>query len=364
MKRGASNMLSRLSGFRDRDAPVTREGLIFRVYGYDHPPNSCICDLEYASERIYRSSIAKAVREGRGGKFYKFYSDDGLKFIYSNYPQYTVYYKPLRTRLVGLSFNQVIELRLPDKALLEIIDRRDPLVTTLRKVLDLIIESSKLKLKSFGVFGSLLHDFYHPSYSDLDLIIYGSSELRELIEALKELYRDSEVNLVNEFERVRPRDYSGEWRFKSYSIKDYWMHERRKAVYGMYFSRELGRWVKVEFEAVRKWGEVKNEYSDDLSIRRIGWIEAKVRVVDDSESFFNPAIYKVEVLETSREYMDLSIGRVVSFVEEFRGQLLKGETGLVKGWLEELSLRGEKSYQITLSYGENYYDQVLKLHEN
>ena len=66
--------------FRDRDSPITKDGLIFRVYGYDHPGGSCFCDLEYAPASLYSVETMKALREGPEGRFYKFYLDGGLKF--------------------------------------------------------------------------------------------------------------------------------------------------------------------------------------------------------------------------------------------------------------------------------------------
>ncbi|TEU09830.1 hypothetical protein E3J20_05405, partial [Candidatus Bathyarchaeota archaeon] len=72
--------------FRDRDAPITDDGLIFRTYGYDHPSDSCFCDLEYAPETLYRSDDPRAVRDGLPKKYYKFYFDGGLKFALNRDP--------------------------------------------------------------------------------------------------------------------------------------------------------------------------------------------------------------------------------------------------------------------------------------
>jgi len=121
---------------RDRDALVTREGIIFRVYGYDHPPNSCVCDVEYAPETIYRTDDPRAIRNGKKIKYYKFYFDGGLKFVRDHFPQYQVFYAPLRRKLVGLSEEQILELRRPDEKLAVLFnsDQDDPLLRTMRRV--------------------------------------------------------------------------------------------------------------------------------------------------------------------------------------------------------------------------------------
>jgi len=126
-------------------------------------------------------------------------------------------------------------------------------------------------------------------------------------------------------------------------------------IYGVYDSERLGRTVKVEFEPVRRWEEIRNEYRDDLEITNLGFTECVVEVLDDSESMFMPSIYHVEALEGP------DVDRVVSYVEEFRGQLKAGERGVVCGWLEEHRTPRSSMRQITLTYGPRYFEQCLKL---
>ena len=66
---------------RDRDAVITAEGIIFRVYGYTHPPEAYICDVEYAPSSIYVSTDPRALRDGGEEIYYKFYADGGLRFV-------------------------------------------------------------------------------------------------------------------------------------------------------------------------------------------------------------------------------------------------------------------------------------------
>jgi hypothetical protein len=85
----------------------------------------------------------------------------------------------------------------------------------------------------------------------------------------------------------------------------------------------LGREVKIEFEPVRRWDEITNEYDEALSIWELGRVEAVGEVVSGDEGGFMPSIYPVG--------------------------------------LEEVETRNGSFYQITLSYGRDYFDQVLKL---
>jgi len=55
---------------RDRDAIISKEGLIFRVFGYNHPEKALICDAEYASaDKILTSREIEVLKLLADGKF-------------------------------------------------------------------------------------------------------------------------------------------------------------------------------------------------------------------------------------------------------------------------------------------------------
>lgn len=348
---------------RDRDYLISQEGLIFRVYGYDHPDGACFCDVEYASESVYKSSNPRALREGSPGRFYKFYSDEGLRFVLKYFPHYTIHHKALKKKLVGLKLDQAIEIRKPDQRLAELTaaPQVDRLVADVFDVLDIVTSTSSLSVRDFGVFGSIMHGFHNPRYSDIDLIVYGRRQLAELRETLADIYSQTGP-LRNEFDRWDPSMPPYDWRFKEYTKEEYGWYQRRKLIYGVYSSKRLKREVNVEFEPVRRSGEIRNEYPMMTEIRNLGWTMAVVRVIDDRDSFFMPSVYEVEIVEILEGVRDYEIERVVSFVEEFRGQLFLDEVGLVRGKVEVVHLRsGKEIHQLTLSYWPGYHSQYMKL---
>ena len=345
---------------RDRDAPITEEGLIFRVYGYDHPEGAYFCDLEYAPEALYRSPDPRALRVGRGGRLYKFYADGGLKFVEDHHPKYTVWHRAMRQHLVGVSEPQIAEVHRPDERLTHLLNEpEDPLMEAVGELLDLIAEHSTLRPRDFGVFGSLLHGFHSPRHSDLDLIIYGIEALKELRRTLTNLY--AEGPLRNEFDAWTPEMSPHHWRFRLYSKEEYGWYQRRKLIYALYDSKSLGRVVKVEFEPVRRWNEIRNEYPEIESIRPLGLVEATFQVLSDEEAAFIPALYPIEVERLSGGVDPRDVRRITSYVEEFRLQLFEGEEGYVRGMLEEVETRRGSFYQVTLSRSPDYYGQVLRL---
>ena len=348
--------------FRDRDAPISKEGIIFRTYGYIHPPNACFCDVEYAPSSIYSTSDPRAIRTGSGEIFYKFYFDGGLQFIKKKYPIYQIFHKALRTKLVGIDHSQAAVIRRPDERLRQIL--KDPpqnkLIDVLVEVLDLVTEHSQLKTHDFGVFGSICHNFYHMDYSDIDLIIYGRRSLKELRETLADFYQQPSFPIQNEFLGWDYKTSTKQWHFKHYGIQEYPYYEYRKLIYAVIRSKKINRVVKIEFEPVKKWGEIGNEYGELVRIERVGWIKATARVLEDQDAFNMESIYKIEISEILEGTKVDDIDRILSFVEEFRGQVQRDEEILIEGNLERVILRNKEFHQITLSYGPRYYEQTLK----
>jgi predicted nucleotidyltransferase len=346
---------------RDRDAILTGENIIFRAYGYFHPPEAYVCDPEYAPTRIYRSTNPRAFRGKREPLYYKFFADEGLRFVQEKYPQYTVLYEPLQERLVGVPRKYVAETRKPDEAFQQLIKKKpeDNLLEALHKVFESVASRSGLSENYFGVFGSLLHGFYHPKFSDLDLIVYGGKKLRKLRETLEELYREATC-LRNEFESEKA--LAGKrWKFSNYTQKEYLWHQRRKMIYALFEDVGGGRVVKTEFEPVKDWKEICNEYNPNTCVTKKGWIRALTRITNVQDASFIPSIYQIETLEILEGPKVEDVQRILSYVEEFRMQAERDEQVYVEGNLEQVSNEDRTFHQITLTYSPRYYEQVLKV---
>ncbi|MEM1588078.1 MAG: nucleotidyltransferase domain-containing protein [Candidatus Bathyarchaeia archaeon] len=344
---------------KDRDALISKEKIIFRVLGYTHPLNGFVCDAEYAPSNIFISKNPKALRENfQKEKYFKFYEHEGILFIKKNFPEYQVSLPYLKDKVIGLKKNQIIQVKFPEEKLKTVFysENNDELMNALHKVLSEILDRSKLSLSDFGVFGSILHDFYHPSYSDLDFIIYGRKQLLELKEVLKEIYAEKRF-MANEFEILPFKD---EWKFKNFSLKEFFEHQKRKFIYGVLIDKNFNRKIKVEFEPVKSDEETLTSFFTPLKIKKLGWTSIKGEIIDESESFFMPSIYMVEAEEIKGVKVP-HVDFIVSYVEEFRMQAEKNDKIYAEGNLELVeSLNGKKFYQIVLTYGEKYYEQTLK----
>ncbi|MBS7641587.1 MAG: nucleotidyltransferase domain-containing protein [Candidatus Bathyarchaeia archaeon] len=344
---------------RDRDYIVGVEGILFRVLGYLHPPDGYVCEPEYAPKTIFKSSNPRAPRGYPEVAYFKFYGDEGLKFVEKNYPSYRIYVKPLRTYLVGVPLELISAIRKPQDGLTRIMEAssRDKLLNDTVEIVDILCETANLSVSDIGVFGSILHGFHNPNLSDIDLVIYGSRCIVKLKECLSELYSMEDSRLRNEYDFPveKPR-----WIFRNYSLKEYIFHERRKMIYGKYWDGD--RWVKVEFEPVKSYDEYRDEYTEIVSIDKVGWVKLESVIVDDSSVYFTPAVYGVEVTKLvsgPREALDTS--KIVSYIDEFRLQAWRDEEVYVEGMLERVIRRDRVEYQVSLTYCDRYVDQVLKL---
>jgi len=349
---------------RDRDAIITGDKLIFRVYGYSHPPKAYICDVEYSPASIFKSEDPRAFRQKGKQIHYKFYSDQGLQFVREKYPQYTVWHAPLQTRLVGVHLNQITEIRKPDKTFQQLLEKQpcDNLLQALKTLSNLIFERSELSENGFGVFGSLLHGFYHPQFSDIDLVLYGGEKLRRLRETLETLYKERSSHLRNEFETEEAvKEKVKHWRFVNYSPKEYYWHQRRKTIYALFQDEDSGSFIKTEFEPVKEWSEIHNEYDSRMRILKKGWVKAVARITNDYEAPFMPSIYGVEIKRILEGVKADGIQRIISYIEEFRMQAEEDEEVYVEGNLEQVITPAKTFHQITLTYGPRYYEQVLKV---
>jgi predicted nucleotidyltransferase len=349
---------------RDRDAIQTAEGMIFRVFGYSHPQNAYICDAEYASSNIFQSKDPRAPREGRSEIFYKFYNDEGMKLIGKKYPQYLINHEMLGKKIVGVPEDLIVDARHPQPRLQELLKAgpTDPLLAAMESVLGIATKKSSVPSESFGVFGSMLHGFHHPKFSDIDFTIYGKAENAKMRQTMAELYETKDSGLRNEFESndaMKGKD----WRFKNFEVKDFVWHQRRKMIYGLFDdTKKSGRVIKAEFEPVKAWNEIKSEYDPKTHIVQKGWAKIKARVIADDEAPFIPSIYGIEPLEVlSGPEEALETKRVFNYMEEFRQQAQKDETVIVEGNLEEVESPSESFLQITLTYCPRYYEQVLKI---
>ena len=233
----------------------------------------------------------------------------------------------------------------------------------MERVLKITTKKSGLKTQNFGVFGSMLHGFHHPVYSDIDFTVYGKDENQKIQKALEKLYKDPASGLHNEFESDEAMK-GKQWRFKNFDVQDFVWHQRRKQIYGLYDDKaNSGRTIKAEFEPVKAWSEIKSNTTPNERLNAKAGLNSKPKVKTDDEAPFIPSIYGIEPLGSFKRRIQaaLEAKRVYSFMEEFRLQAQKDEKVIVEGNLEASGFTEEELLPSTLTYCPRYYEQVLKV---
>jgi predicted nucleotidyltransferase len=332
------------------------------VFGYSHPPSAYICDVEYAPETIFKSTDPRAFRNRGQEVFYKFYADEGWIFIQSKAPQYVIPHEMLGRKVVGVNYDNILEIRKPDVEFRKLVNNEtgDGLVGAMRDVQKVIRQASGVSIEDFGVFGSLLHGFHNPMFSDIDLTIHGRTNIEKLRDTLRELYKTDSSQFRSEFETTQSIKKEN-WRFKNLSPEEYVWHQRRKLIYALFEDEKTGRTIKTEFEPVKDWEEISSEYDSETKISPRGWSRMLACIKEDFDAPFIPSVYAIEplkVLEGMREAQEVS--RIVSYMEEFRIQAFQDEVVYVEGNLEEVTTSKGSFHQIALTYCPRYYEQVLK----
>jgi hypothetical protein len=348
---------------RDRDAIITEEGLIFRVFGYTHPESAYVCDAEYAPAAIFKSANPKAFRSKGRHVFCKFYEGEGWSFVQRSFPQHMIFHEMLQKKVVGVDHHHVVEVRKPDEVLRRLVatEPEDELLAAMQKVLKITTQHSSISIEDFGVFGSMFHGFHNSKFSDIDLIVCGRKNASCLRETLDGLYESESSCLRNEFETEESLE-GKHWRFRNISPREFVWHQRRKMIYALFKDDHSGRVIKTEFEPVKDWDEIRNEYNSETRVLQKGWVKMLARVSEDSDVPFVPSIYGIEPAEIFDGAVAASEAtRIVSYMEEFRLQAYKDELVYVEGNLEEVKDSKGSFHQITLTYCPRYFEQVLKV---
>ena len=135
-----------------------------------------------------------------------------------------------------------MEARKPEERLAVLLKAgpTDELLAAMERVLMISLNNSGLKIENFGVFGSMLHGFHHPKFSDIDFIVYGKKENAKMRKTLEALYADKSSGLRNEFESDNVMA-GKDWRFQNFSVPDFIWHQRRKQIYGLYDDKASGQ---------------------------------------------------------------------------------------------------------------------------
>lgn len=318
--------------FRDGDVIVSTDRFIFYTFGYDHPEDRVISFLKYVPARhASRFSIEwmkyrwSFMGEDMVRPKELFSSENQLKLIRSfreSFSDYLLYSRMLKKWLIAVPRRLVWRVFVPSQCLIKLLKKRekDFLEEKAIQLINKLSSESNVPLASFGIHGSISLGM-HQEGSDIDIIVYGASNFRRVIDAMKGLEDKGEISLIKE------------------TIYD----ERR-------LNKGILNHVRFNVNATRTLSEICHRR---LYFEPIAHVVASCKVIDDDETMFRPAIYRVSgcAIESGPSFYADSVREVCVMIGQFRSLASKGDKLLVRGMLERVRSDEEEWFRIVVGSG-------------
>jgi predicted nucleotidyltransferase len=314
---------------KDKDFVETKEGLLFTIVGYLHPPDAYTAYLKYRPE-----TKGKWEREGvHYQRMMQVYSaaevQSSSNWLLENHPEY-IRLDPVRgIKLPLVPWKNTVAYYLPEVRLTEIMrNPQDPLESKVKALVTLLSEASDVDVTRFGISGSILLEMHNPMFSDIDLLVYGLENAQRIRDVMDELFGENKV-----------RPYSGEevqaWQLRQvrilgvpsrYAEQIAWSHWQR------------GRFSKTAFSIspVRMDGEIMNQYGAE-TYSPVESVEFTATIMEDEANLFVPARYLVGDIKMEEGYAELpALTEVISFEGVFSAVFHKGDKVRIRGMVEAI----------------------------
>jgi predicted nucleotidyltransferase len=306
---------------RDGETLLTKEGFIFYVFGYEHPNNRVFAFLKYIPSNLAHHFPIRFLKQkwklenldlSRPQKLYT--AKNYQKFVETfrtTFPQY-LYCCPFRGKAVlSVPLNSITSVFLPGECLHDIFkkENKDSLQKETVVLVTLLSNNSGVPIKDFGIHGSVGLNM-HSEYSDIDLVVYGSQNFKNLDSAVKRLADEGIFSYVC----TKKLDYTRKHR-------------------GRYNDR------RFVYNAVRKYNEIDAPHgrSKYMPVKKVDF---SCVVVDDTENMFRPAIYTISDYHPNNVASELYVNqvpeRVLSMIGYYRNVARRGDRVKVSGMLERV----------------------------
>ncbi|MCX8161917.1 MAG: hypothetical protein N3E44_02845 [Candidatus Bathyarchaeota archaeon] len=325
--------IRRSGQFKDRDFVETPERIFFCVVGEVHPDGYVVAYPRYIATE--NTSTLWRDREGLAyERLLKVYSMLSLKNalkILDRYPYYVKYLDAWGVEMPCIPIERIVRHLKPEERLEEIVHRgpKDTLEDKLIELVDTLSSISGIPWRSFGVTGSILLGIHNPTFSDIDLTVYGLEESLKVKEAILDLKRSGVVEDLP-LDHIERSVYE---KLKHYPIG---VDDLRR-VYGRMWQRGVFKDTYFSVHPERLF--VDERYGEKI-YRSIGIARVKAEIVDDREGIFLPAVYSISVsewLEGDRRY---DVEELTSFDGFLSSAFHIGDRIEVKAKLEEVYDRG------------------------
>ncbi|UCH01843.1 MAG: hypothetical protein JSV20_08410 [Candidatus Bathyarchaeota archaeon] len=313
--------------FIEGDFIETTEGMIFDVKGTVHPPEKAIAFIRYISD-------PSGDRQKNKQKYRKIYAlSERYEFLRKNYPEYLQYDEVFDEVLSMVPLHKLFFHYKPVQKTIELSGK-----TCLKeeedqtfKFIKTLQESANVSIDKIGVTGSILVGLSSRS-SDIDVIVYGTKNCRNVHTALKCFLLKGKViqRLPNDAIVTR---YKKRCKGTDVSFDQYVFHEVRKSFQGYFMGREFF------MRYVRDYDEIKTVYGE-TRYTTLGYAKIKGLITDDSDAIFTPCKYMLRKAETISGKDYGPIEEIVSLRGRFSEQAKEDEEIIAQGKIERVATKG------------------------
>ncbi len=332
----------------DGDTFVTKEGFIFNVFGYEHPPNRVFAFLKYIPANfkdlfnvgfLERTWNYGQIKLFRAEKLYTAQNyQTFLKTFRQNFPNYVYYCLFREKEVISAPLSKIDKVYVPRDCLqtLSKLEKRDGLQTLTLEFIDLLSSESGISFEDFGVHGSVALNMHSPK-SDIDIVVYGSKNFRMLEQTVNRLVEAKQLSFQANNRLDALRHFKGRYKNKVFM-----------------------------YNAVRKLEEIHSKYGLH-KYSPINHVTFTCSVRDDSEAMFRPAAYDIENYVPTDQNSRLSEEKMPKFVMSmigcYRNVARRSDRMKVSGVLEQVKNleTGEIFHQVVVGTGTSEEESICPL---
>ena len=271
---------------KDRDFVETLEGLLFCVVGYLHPPDKYTAYLKYSPAAEGRWQRQGTAYHRELAYYHAHQVGQTLDTLQAHYPGY-IHYCPVR----DLTFSMVPHDRVrtyytPEERLAQLLAApADSLEEEVARLIEDLRKVADIPLINLGITGSILLSIHDPSFSDIDLMVYGREAINQLRTAVTESHISGTSPLDESFLGGWRQEIAEHHHLNEQEVR--WLVARRWNF--MYYGQ--GRYLSLH--PVRSDAEIREVYGEHF-YRDAGVVRLRAIVSDAADSIFLPAIYGIE----------------------------------------------------------------------
>jgi len=196
-------------------------------------------------------------------------------------------------------------------------------------------------MESFGVTGSVLARIHDPTFSDIDLVVYGFDNALRVRGCLQN-HKKSSTGGIQRLTGASQEKWISE-RLRSTPL----IRQNAIALLGRKWNIGLFERTEFSIHAVHTEAEVRERYGDERYFP-LGIVEVTAKIAESGESLFMPAVYLVESTRLKGNLSAYTVDQIVSFEGLYADIAGKGETVFCRGKLERVESTSRVRHRIVV----------------